>query len=116
MARLAPGAPGLRFMSTAEMDVGGVPCRVSPLGYTGEDGFEISVAAERAEALARAPARRARRCTPAGLGARDSLRLEAGLCLYGHDIDDHDHPGRGRARLDDRQAPARRGRLPRRRP
>ena len=64
----------------------GVDCFVSRSGYTGEDGFEISVPAEQAEALAATllgdPA-----VLPIGLGARDSLRLEAGLCLYGHDID-----------------------------
>ncbi|MCX7631446.1 MAG: glycine cleavage system aminomethyltransferase GcvT [Geminicoccaceae bacterium] len=86
LARLAPGCTGLRFMQTATMSVGGLACRVSRLGYTGEDGFEISVPADHAAKLARtllaAPEVR-----PAGLGARDSLRLEAGLCLYGHDID-----------------------------
>ena len=73
-------------MGTAEMSVAGIPARVSRLGYTGEDGFEISVAADAAVDLARlllaAP-----EVLPAGLGARNSLRLEAGLCLYGHDID-----------------------------
>jgi aminomethyltransferase len=68
------------------MPIDGILCRVSRLGYTGEDGFEISVPADRAATLARtllaAPEVR-----PIGLGARDSLRLEAGLCLYGHDID-----------------------------
>ena len=73
-------------MTTAEMSVGGLPCRVSRLGYTGEDGFEISVPAERAVELARLLLG-AEEVKPAGLGARDSLRLEAGLCLYGHDID-----------------------------
>lgn len=86
LARLAPECAGLRFMQTAALRVGGLDCRVSRLGYTGEDGFEISVAADHAAKLARtllaAPEVR-----PAGLGARDSLRLEAGLCLYGHDID-----------------------------
>lgn len=86
LACLAPACTGLRFMQTAELAVGGVACRVSRLGYTGEDGFEISVPADHAAKLARtllaAPEVR-----PAGLGARDSLRLEAGLCLYGHDID-----------------------------
>jgi aminomethyltransferase len=86
MARLAPESAGLVFMGTAEMDVAGVPCRVSRLGYTGEDGFEISVPADRAVELARTLLA-AEEVKPAGLGARDSLRLEAGLCLYGHDID-----------------------------
>jgi aminomethyltransferase len=84
--RLSPGLAALRFMDVAEMRLAGADCVVSRSGYTGEDGFEIGLAAERAEALALAlledPAVR-----PAGLGARDSLRLEAGLCLYGADLD-----------------------------
>lgn len=64
---------------------------VSRCGYTGEDGFEISVAGDRAEALARGLLEDAR-VGPAGLGARDSLRLEAGLCLYGHDVDETTSP------------------------
>jgi aminomethyltransferase len=83
---MAPAAAELRFMQTAIMPVGGLDCRVSRLGYTGEDGFEISVAADRAQKLARTLLA-AGEVEPAGLGARDSLRLEAGLCLYGHDID-----------------------------
>src|SRR5690606_41383834 len=75
----------LPFMSAAEIAGGGFSCFITRSGYTGEDGFEISVAAAEAEVLARLlfeqPA-----VEPAGLGARDSLRLEAGLCLYGHDI------------------------------
>ncbi len=86
LSRLAPDCAGLRFMQTVAMAVAGVPCRVSRLGYTGEDGFEISVPAEAAEKLARALLA-FEEVAPAGLGARDSLRLEAGLCLYGHDID-----------------------------
>ena len=86
LARLAPEASGLSFMATAEMAVDGLPCRVSRLGYTGEDGFEISVEAARAAELARTLLANGE-VRPAGLGARDSLRLEAGLCLYGHDID-----------------------------
>ncbi len=86
LTRLAPACAGLRFMQSAEMPVDGIPCRVSRLGYTGEDGFEISLPADDASRLARTllavPEVR-----PIGLGARDSLRLEAGLCLYGHDID-----------------------------
>jgi glycine cleavage system T protein (aminomethyltransferase) len=85
MARLAAAAAGLGFMQTAEMTVTGVPCRVSRSGYTGEDGFEISVAAAEAEALARRLLQQPQ-VAPAGLGARDSLRLEAGLCLYGHEL------------------------------
>jgi aminomethyltransferase len=87
LAALAPAAAvELRFMATAATEVGGIPCRVSRLGYTGEDGFELSVAAEEAERLARLLLAHAA-VQPAGLGARDSLRLEAGLPLHGHDID-----------------------------
>jgi aminomethyltransferase len=86
MARLAPASGMLQFMNAAAMDVAGFACFVTRSGYTGEDGFEISVANDHAEALAKRlldePEVRA-----AGLGARDTLRLEAGLCLYGHDID-----------------------------
>ncbi|MEM9330846.1 MAG: glycine cleavage system aminomethyltransferase GcvT [Pseudomonadota bacterium] len=76
----------LKFMETMVTEIGGHPCRVSRLGYTGEDGFEISMPVESAEALTRAFLSHDD-CEPAGLGARDSLRLEAGLCLYGEDID-----------------------------
>ena len=86
LARLAPACAGLPFMGTAEMAVDGLDARVSRLGYTGEDGFEISVAAEKAEGLARTLLAQPE-VAPAGLGARDSLRLEAGLPLYGHEID-----------------------------
>lgn len=75
-----------RFMSSAVMTVAGVECFVSRSGYTGEDGFEISVPASGAEALAKSLLGD-ESVRPIGLGARDSLRLEAGLCLYGHDID-----------------------------
>lgn len=82
---LVPEAAGMTFMQTREADIGGQPCRLSRLGYTGEDGFEISVSADDAVTLARRlldhPDVR-----PIGLGARDSLRLEAGLCLYGHEL------------------------------
>jgi aminomethyltransferase len=86
VAALAPVATGLGFMETTIADLQGVPCRVSRLGYTGEDGFEISVPAADASRVARALLAH-EDCLPAGLGARDSLRLEAGLCLYGNDID-----------------------------
>lgn len=86
MARLAPNSGALKFMNAAAMDVAGFACFVTRSGYTGEDGFEISVRNDQAETLAKRlldePAVRA-----VGLGARDTLRLEAGLCLYGHDID-----------------------------
>ncbi|NKB48166.1 MAG: glycine cleavage system aminomethyltransferase GcvT [Alphaproteobacteria bacterium] len=86
MARLAPASGDLVFMRAAAMTVGGIDCFVSRSGYTGEDGFEISLAAEAAEDFARRLLAEPE-VEPVGLGARDSLRLEAGLCLYGHDID-----------------------------
>ena len=86
LARLAPEVARLVFMSVASVDILGVPCIVSRSGYTGEDGFEISVPNTSAETLARELLRHAD-VKPIGLGARDSLRLEAGLCLYGHDLD-----------------------------
>jgi aminomethyltransferase len=86
LQRLAPGAAALRFMEAAALAVNGVDCIVSRCGYTGEDGFEIAVEAAAAEALA-AALLDVDGVMPAGLGARDSLRLEAGLCLHGHDID-----------------------------
>ncbi len=73
-------------MTAAAMDVAGVRCFVTRSGYTGEDGFEISVPNDRAEEIAKRLLDEAE-VSPAGLGARDTLRLEAGLCLYGHDID-----------------------------
>jgi len=85
MAGLAPEAASLAFMSGREVSVEGTPCYVTCSGYTGEDGFELSVPAACAEAIACElldhPA-----VKPIGLGARDSLRLEAGLCLYGHEL------------------------------
>ena len=92
MARLAPSAAELRFMAAATMAVAGIEdVVVSRSGYTGEDGFEISVPAARAEALCRLLLAEPE-VAPAGLGARDSLRLEAGLCLYGHDLDETTSP------------------------
>jgi aminomethyltransferase len=85
LTRLAPAAGALVFMQTAVLAVAGITCRVSCCGYTGEDGYELSVAADAAEALARRLLAEPE-VAPVGLGARDSLRLEAGLCLYGHDI------------------------------
>ncbi len=86
LARLDGGVKGLTFMTGAQFNLAGADCFVTRSGYTGEDGFEISVPAEGAEALARALLLQPE-VKPAGLGARDTLRLEAGLCLYGHDID-----------------------------
>jgi aminomethyltransferase len=90
-ARLAPAARDLAFLSGTALAVDGVHCFVTRSGYTGEDGFELSVPAAHAEALARRLLAEPE-VKPAGLGARDSLRLEAGLCLYGHDIDETTTP------------------------
>jgi aminomethyltransferase len=86
LAKFCADAPGMRFMDAGPRQVAGFDCFVSRSGYTGEDGFEISVPAIRAEELARLLLTGGD-VLPIGLGARDSLRLEAGLCLYGHDID-----------------------------
>jgi aminomethyltransferase len=86
LAKFCPNAAAMRFMDAGPHRVDGIDCLVSRSGYTGEDGFEISVPADRAEALASALLAD-EAVLPIGLGARDSLRLEAGLCLYGHDID-----------------------------
>lgn len=83
---LAPGAAAMRFMDVATLNWNGVDLWVSRSGYTGEDGYEISVPNDRAADLARALLA-SDDVEPIGLGARDSLRLEAGLCLYGNDID-----------------------------
>jgi aminomethyltransferase len=86
LAKFCEGIAAMRFMDAGPHRLDGIDCFVSRSGYTGEDGFEISVPADRAEALAAALLDDG--CVlPIGLGARDSLRLEAGLCLYGHDID-----------------------------
>ena len=86
LAKLGADVAAMRFMDTGPRPVGAFNCFVSRSGYTGEDGFEISVTAEDAEALVNALLQNPD-VLPIGLGARDSLRLEAGLCLYGHDID-----------------------------
>jgi aminomethyltransferase len=86
LARLAPGVRALTFMTGGAFTLAGAACYLTRSGYTGEDGFEISVPADAAERLARALLAQPD-VQPAGLGARDTLRLEAGLCLYGHDID-----------------------------
>jgi aminomethyltransferase len=91
LARHAPDVAGLPFMGFATVTLLGAACFVSRSGYTGEDGFEISVPAGRAVDLARALLTEPE-VKPAGLGARDSLRLEAGLCLYGNDIDETTNP------------------------
>jgi aminomethyltransferase len=86
LAALNPAVAEMTFMDVATLELEGVEAWISRSGYTGEDGFEISIPGDRAEALARLLLEDAR-VEPIGLGARDSLRLEAGLCLYGHDID-----------------------------
>ena len=86
LSRLYAGAQTMPFMSSLEMDLNGVPALVTRSGYTGEDGYEISVGAGEADALVRRFLDEPE-VEPAGLGARDTLRLEAGLCLYGSDID-----------------------------
>ena len=91
LARLAPGVAALTFMSGGAFELAGAECYLTRSGYTGEDGFEISAPAAQAEALARALLAQPE-VRPAGLGSRDTLRLEAGLCLYGHDIDERVTP------------------------
>jgi aminomethyltransferase len=91
LARLAPETRDMNFMQTADVVLGGINCYVSRSGYSGEDGFEISVDEKNAEALWRLLLSDTD-VKPIGLGARDSLRLEAGLCLYGHDIDETTSP------------------------
>jgi aminomethyltransferase len=85
--RHSPGIDGLTFMKVVRATVAGCPAIVSRSGYTGEDGFEISIEGKDGERVARALLGESE-VLPIGLGARDSLRLEAGLCLYGHDIDE----------------------------
>ena len=91
LARHAPDLAQLPFMSVVSTRIGPIDCHISRSGYTGEDGYEISVNARKAADLAQrlldGP-----EVKPIGLGARDSLRLEAGLCLYGHDIDETTSP------------------------
>lgn len=88
---LGAEAAALPFMAVAQLTLFGIPCQISRSGYTGEDGFEISLPAENAEAFADALVAHPS-VVPIGLGARDSLRLEAGLCLYGNDIDELTSP------------------------
>ncbi|GLQ05687.1 aminomethyltransferase [Sneathiella chinensis] len=91
LARFAPDSADMTFMTYREMDVNGVPCFITRSGYTGEDGFEISIPADQAVALCTALLAE-EEVAPVGLGARDSLRLEAGLCLYGHDLTEETTP------------------------
>lgn len=94
LQRIAPECSGMVFMDVRAVEILGAQCVVSRSGYTGEDGFEIAshadIAREIAEALLEHPA-----VAPVGLGARDSLRLEAGLCLYGSDIEETTTPVEG---------------------
>jgi aminomethyltransferase len=94
LAKFCADITVMRFMDAGPRRVDGIDCFVSRSGYTGEDGFEISVPAEHAEALVTALLDNSD-VLPIGLGARDSLRLEAGLCLYGHDIDTTTTPVEG---------------------
>ena len=91
LSRFVEGIARLGFMTAAEVTLDGRMCLVTRSGYTGEDGFEISCSAADAEALAGVLVAQPE-VSPIGLGARDSLRLEAGLCLYGHDIDETTTP------------------------
>ncbi|MBS0527014.1 MAG: glycine cleavage system aminomethyltransferase GcvT [Proteobacteria bacterium] len=86
LARLVPSVATQKFMTGAFVTIDGAQCYVTRSGYTGGDGYEISTPADKAEAIARLLLAQPE-VKPIGLGARDSLRLEAGLCLYGHDID-----------------------------
>ncbi|AJR05751.1 glycine cleavage system aminomethyltransferase GcvT [Photobacterium gaetbulicola] len=94
LARLNPAVSDMIFMDAARVELLGGECLVSRSGYTGEDGYEISVPADKAEELARELLGQ-EEVEWIGLGARDSLRLECGLCLYGHDIDTTTTPVEG---------------------
>ncbi|MFC7291051.1 glycine cleavage system aminomethyltransferase GcvT [Hirschia litorea] len=91
MAKYAPDITDMVFMTAKRAQVCGVDCLVSCSGYTGEDGYEILIPAEHAESVAK-QLLEDKDIAPIGLGARDSLRLEAGLCLYGHDMDSSKTP------------------------
>jgi aminomethyltransferase len=91
ISHISAEASQIPFMGMAAVTLAGIPCLVARSGYTGEDGFEISLPAESAQALAQRILDEPE-VIPAGLGARDSLRLEAGLCLYGNDIDELTSP------------------------
>ena len=86
LARLVPSVATMKFMTGAYVTIDGAQCYVTRSGYTGGDGYEISTPADQTDAIARKLLAQPE-VKPIGLGARDSLRLEAGLCLYGHDID-----------------------------
>ena len=86
-----PQIKNMKFMDVETLTIDGAECWISRSGYTGEDGFEISIPAEAAEPITRSILSN-QNVEFIGLGARDSLRLEAGLCLYGHDIDQETTP------------------------
>jgi len=94
LARLAPSVAEMTFMDVADVEIEGAGCIISRSGYTGEDGYEISCPADAAERIARALLAM-EEVEAIGLGARDSLRLESGLCLYGHDLDETTTPVEG---------------------
>jgi aminomethyltransferase len=94
MKRLSPETASMTFMTAATITLGGVECLATRSGYTGEDGFEISIPEADAERIAKLLLAEPE-VEPIGLGARDSLRLEAGLCLYGSDIDETTTPVEG---------------------
>lgn len=91
MARIAPAVADMLFMDSRQVHIAGSPCFISRSGYTGEDGFEISIPAAEAERITRLLLSEPE-VEAIGLGARDSLRLESGLCLYGHDLDETTTP------------------------
>lgn len=91
LGRCAPQCRSMTFMTAAFLTIDGVTCYVTRSGYTGEDGYEISMPAAAAERLTRRLLQEPE-VKPIGLGARDSLRLEAGLCLHGNDIDESTTP------------------------
>jgi aminomethyltransferase len=91
MAKWCPQASEMGFMTATIAEFDGLNCHISRCGYTGEDGYEISIASDKADQLARTLLSHDD-VEMIGLGARDSLRLEAGLCLYGHDIDETTSP------------------------
>ena len=91
LSQLAPQIDNLQFMRSCEVEIMGAKCLISRSGYTGEDGFEISVANSNVDKICRALLENPL-LNMAGLGARDSLRLEAGLCLYGQDLDENITP------------------------
>src|SRR5581483_8947896 len=91
LARFIADIDRMPFMAETSAELAGAQITLTRSGYTGEDGFELSIPADRAEDAARLLLDEPE-LLPIGLGARDSLRLEAGLCLYGHDIDESTTP------------------------